>query len=155
MRLLKLFCLVTSIYNVSANQNDIIQNIKIGYDDITLSESGITEFNNKINNDFFNPEYNKFKTYEDCKFAANYLGKLVESFHDEIKTGRYVNNTNKILRIKRIFNGILYNIIINKNDIESNFTLDEMLSMNDLISKVIYTISKSNNVNADTITEWE
>lgn len=154
-KLLKLFFLTTIICNVSANQNNILQNINIGYDNVTLSESGITDFYNKINNDFFNPEYNKFKNYEDCKFAANYLGKLVESFHDEIKTGKYLNNTNEIIKIKSIFNGVLLNIITKKDKIKSTFTLDEKLNMNSLIDKVIYTISKSNDINSNTITEWE
>lgn len=155
MNLLKLISIIASIYSVSANQNNILQSINIGYDNVTLSESGITEFKNKVNNDFFNSEFNKFKNYEDCKFAANYLGKLVDSFHDEIKTGRYLNNTNEIIKIKRIFSGILLNIIINKNDIKSNFTIDEKLNMNSLIKKVIHTISRSDDINSNIITEWE
>ena len=155
MKLLSTIFLIVSICNISANQNNIIQNINIGYDNVTLSESGITDFHNKVNNDFFYLEYNKFKNYEDCKFAANYLGKLVESFHDEIKTGKYTNNTKEILKIKSIFSNVLFNIVINKNNVELNFTLNEKLNMNNLINKVIYAISKSNNINTNTITEWE
>ena len=90
------------------------------------------------------------KNYEDYKFDVNYLGKLVDNFHTEIKNGRYINNTNEILRIKRIFSDILF-----KNNIKSNFTSNEKLNMNNLIKKVIYTISKSNDINSNTITKLE
>ena len=67
------------------------------------SDHKVIQFKNKIYDDFFNPKYNKFNNYEDCEFAANYLGKLVQSFNDEIKAKQYINNTNKILKFKDIF----------------------------------------------------
>ena len=159
VKLLKLFVVTIGIYNIFntntfANQQIIKQEtslINIGYNTVELSDSGINQFKNKIYDDFFNPKYNKFNTYEDCEFATNYLGKLVQSFNDEIKTKQYINNTNEIFKLKNIFNGVLHSILIKENDIKIKFTIDEQIKMMSLIKKVDETISQS--VNPDMVLE--
>ena len=134
---------------INTNVQPQVKTIKIGYDDVPLSNEGILDFRFKCYKDFFSKEYNKFANFDDLKFAPTYLKKLVESFNNEVNTKKYDDNESEILQIKGVFSDVLKEIINKENDYYKthNLTVEQLVKINDLLKEAKDTISISTNSN--------
>ena len=134
-----------------------LKTIDINYENVKLSKHGIRNIRLNLYKSFFSKENNKFESYEDLMFAPTFLGKLVTHFHDQIRTGQYINNRREIRRIKNIFNSILNNIIdkTTKSKQQNNFTDKEINNISERISMAAETIRISTNHKAPRIKIWD
>lgn len=134
-----------------------VNTIHIGYDNVPLSNEGIYDFRLQCYKNFFSKENNKFKSYDDLIFAPTFLGKLAKHFHDQVRTGQYINNRIAIRKIKNVFSNILNNIIDKTTEaIKTNyFTEKEINEISERITMASETIKISNKRKAPKITIWD
>lgn len=134
-----------------------LKTIDINYKNVKLSKHGIRNIRLNLYKSFFSKDNNKFESYEDLMFAPTFLGKLVSHFHDQIRTGQYINNRREIRRIKNVFNSILNNIIEKtiKSEQKNNFSNEEINNISERISMAAETISISTKHKAPRIKIWD